>query len=355
MSALPREVSGVVRYPARLTQAWEAHRAPRAAGAPTVVSLFAGGGGSSLGYSMAGYAERLAVEWDNHAADIFRINFPDVPMYHGDIAALSGEMALQLSGLEPRQLTVLDGSPPCQGFSTAGNRHLSDSRNQLFREYVSLLRVFQPLALVMENVSGMVRGKMRLIFADIMRELKSCGYLVSCRLMSAKYFGVPQDRSRVIFIGVRDDLGITPSHPPAQRGIVTLRQALHELQNTPEQIAASCYPEGHSCHALLQVMKAGEQGSKYHPKGHHFGLARLTWDAPSRTVLKQDGSGQSCGTCHPTELRRLTIPEVRRVCSFPDQFQLRGSTAEQWARMGNSVPPLFMRAIAAHIRATLRV
>ena len=108
--------------------------------------------------------------------------------------------------LKPGELDVLDGSPPCQGFSTAGKRRMDDGRNQLFREYVRLLRGLRPKVLVMENVSGMVKGKMKLIFAEIMRELKASGYKVSARLMNAMHFGVPQSRERMIFIGIREDL-----------------------------------------------------------------------------------------------------------------------------------------------------
>ena len=194
----------IVDYPAHLEAAWLQHLAPREPDAPTVISTFAGAGGSSLGYSMAGYRELLAVEWDNNAVETFRLNFPGVPVYHGDIAKLSVADCLKLAGLTgPRQLDVLDGSPPCQGFSTAGKRDFRDDRNQLFREYVRLLRGLQPKVFVMENVSGMVKGKMKLIFADILRELKASGYVVSARLLNAMWFGVPQSRERMIFIGVR--------------------------------------------------------------------------------------------------------------------------------------------------------
>jgi hypothetical protein len=93
--------------------------------------MFAGCGGSSLGYSMAGYRELLAVEWDDHAVETFKANFPDVPVFHCDIAKLSVEEALRLTSLQPGELDVLDGSPPCQGFSTAGKRKMDDGRNQL--------------------------------------------------------------------------------------------------------------------------------------------------------------------------------------------------------------------------------
>jgi DNA (cytosine-5)-methyltransferase 1 len=196
-------LSKIENYPAHLDACWQEHLAPRAADAPTVVSLFAGCGGSSLGYSMAGFRELLAVEWDEHAVETFKANFPDVPVWQGDIAELSIEECLRLIGLQPGEL---DGSPPCQEFSTAGRRKMDDGRNQLFQEYVRLLRGLRPKVLVMENVSGMVKGKMKLIFAEIMRELKASGYNVSARLMNALYFGVPQSRQRMIFIGVREDL-----------------------------------------------------------------------------------------------------------------------------------------------------
>ncbi len=194
-------------YPAFLESCWQDHLKEREPDAPTVISLFAGCGGSSLGYSMAGYRELLAVEWDENAVETFRLNFPDVPVYHGDVAKLSVEECMRLAGLSgPGELDVLDGSPPCQGFSTAGKRKIDDGRNQLFREYVRLLRGLKPKAFVMENVSGMVKGKMKLIFAEIMRELKASGYVVSAKLMNAMYFGVPQSRARMIFIGIREDL-----------------------------------------------------------------------------------------------------------------------------------------------------
>ena len=199
-------LSKIADYPAYLEDRWNEHLQPRAADAPTVISLFAGCGGSSLGYSMAGYRELLAVEWDDHAVATFRLNFPEVPVYHGDIAKLSVEECLRLAGIRPGELDVLDGSPPCQGFSTAGKRKMDDGRNQLFLEYVRLLRGLRPKVLVMENVSGMVKGKMKLIFAEILRELKASGYQVSARLMNAMYYGVPQSRQRMIFIGVREDI-----------------------------------------------------------------------------------------------------------------------------------------------------
>jgi len=325
-----------------LEAAWLDHLAPRQPDAPTVVSTFAGGGGSSLGYSMAGYRELLAVEWDNNAVETFQLNFPDVPVYHGDITKLSVEECLRLAEIEPGELDLFDGSPPCQGFSTAGKRVMDDPRNQLFREYVRLLRGLQPKVFVMENVSGMVKGKMKLIFAEIMRELKASGYRVSARLMNAMYFNVPQSRERMIFIGVREDLGIEPSHPRAESRPVTVREAFDCLQQTEADLKSTQLKETWQ---MYRVLKRQERHK-------HFGLVRIGWNKASNTVVK-DAGNTTTGMIHPSKDRRLTIPEIKRIASYPDDFTMFGHYKDQWERIGNSVPPLFLRAVARHIRANI--
>jgi DNA (cytosine-5)-methyltransferase 1 len=305
-------------YQEILSEAWEQHLAPRAQDAPTVISLFAGAGGSSLGYSMAGYRELLAVEWDANAVETFKLNFPGVPVYHGDIAKLSVEDVLEQTGLQPGELDVLDGSPPCQGFSTAGKRDMADDRNQLFREYVRLLRGLRPKVFVMENVSGMVKGKMKLIFVEILKELKASGYKVSVRLMNAMYFHVPQSRQRLIFIGVREDVDSKPEHPKAEGG--------------------------------------GMDGSKVVPElqGKRF----LSWrNAGKKDTLRARGA-LPCGiakTGIPLEGRKLyRDPEgIKLFFSFPKPYVFCGKQQDQLDRLGNSVPPLLIRSVAQHLRKTV--
>lgn len=287
--------------------------------APTVISTFAGCGGSSLGYQLAGFRELLAVEWDDNAVATFRLNFSDVPVYHGDIAALSVEDCLRLAGIAPGELDIFDGSPPCQGFSTAGKRLLDDPRNQLFREYVRLLRGLRPRVFVMENVSGLVRSKMKLVFADIMRELKASGYRVSARLMNAMYFNVPQSRERLIFIGVRDDLGIAPSHPVPQmlpRPMADVVPIVAARYDTKGKFQKRIY------NPRVDVMPTITKGNHYH-------------------ILCKVGTGPE---------RILTTDEAKAFASFPRGFRFLGTPQNAWERIGNSVPPNFMRAIAEHIR-----
>jgi len=342
-----------VDYIAILDKAWQQHLAERQPDALTVISLFAGCGGSSLGYSMAGFRELLAVEWDDNAVATFKLNFPEVQVYHGDIHKLTVEQCLKMIGLQPGELDVLDGSPPCQGFSTAGKRQIDDKRNQLYMEFVRLLRGLRPKVFVMENVSGLVKGKMKLVFADIMRELKASGYKVRCKLLNAMYFQVPQSRQRLIWIGVRDDLGIEASFPKAQGRPATVRDAWVGLSKSVKDMA--------SCHWWIDA-KPGSKTAKAlerTPPGctlYGFSMSRrLAWDIVAGTIQTGGvalGYPGSSWPSHPTEARGISIREAARLASFPDQF-----TFQDWRdgarRIGNSVPPLFMQAIAGHIRTEI--
>lgn len=335
----------MIDYPAHLESMWQKAIAPRDAGAPTVISTFAGGGGSLTGYLMAGFRELLAVEWDDNAVATLRLNYPHLDIYHGDIAKLTVDEVLQRTGLQPGELDILDGSPPCQGFSTAGKRRFDDDRNQLFREYVRLLRGLRPKVFVMENVSGMVKGKMKLIFADILRELKASGYKVSARLLNAMYFHVPQSRERMIFIGVREDLGIEPSHPKAESRAITAKDAVSGVCNRTFNRSLASVATG-----IWNHVKPGQNGTHYR-RNYYMNSLKVAPDKPMPTIPKiMPGGG---GHMHWTEKRSLTIEEAKRGASFPDTFRTTGKFNQQWERIGNSVPPLFMEAIARHIRTNI--
>lgn len=330
-------------YPEILEAAWQDHLAPRDPDAPTVISTFAGGGGSSLGYSMAGYRELLAVEWDDHAVETFKLNFPDVPIYHGDIAKLTVEECMKLAGLRGEgELDLLDGSPPCQGVSTAGKRDLNDPRNQLFREFVRLLRGLKPKVFMMENVPGLVKGKMKLIFAEIMRELKASGYQVRCKKLNAMYFYVPQSRERLIFIGVRDDLGIRVSYPKVESRPIVVKDALVGITTTNNLTPIQ--------KSWWDKLKPGQLGSAVHPKGHWFAFLKLSPLQICPTIKKSLGAEKFCYWDKPAG---LSIEGYKRIGSFPDAFKFRGGYGKEKNRIGNSVPPLMMRSIAAYIKGTV--
>ena len=314
----------------------------------SVVSTFAGCGGSSLGYRMADGHVLLAAEWESNACDTYRLNHPNTMILERDVATITGAEILKLTGLEVGELDILDGSPPCQGFSTMGKRQIQDPRNQLFREYVRLLQELRPRVFVMENVSGLVKGKMKPVFVEILRSLRACGYRVKARLMNAQYYGVPQRRVRVIFIGVRDDLGLEPSHPNPKTKPIILKDALAGLKQPLEVLR----PKGTAA-KLAACVKAGEDGSdlrkRFGGKIQDYSLERLSWYKVAPTICRTIRPGQ-CGLLHPEESRYLSTAELKRIASFPDDYEFTGALEEQWARIGNAVPPRMMHAIATHIR-----
>lgn len=338
----------MITYREILNEKWTAFKSPRDFNAPTVISAFAGCGGSSLGYGMAGFRELLAIEWDKHAAFCFENNFHDVPIYCGDIGQLTVDECMRLAGLSQKgELDIFDGSPPCQGFSTAGKRKLNDNRNQLFREYVRLLKGLMPRVFVMENVSGLVKGKMRLIFAEILKELKDTGYNVRCQLLNASHFGVPQRRERVIFIGTRSDLNIEPTFPEPFTYCITARSACFGADESGTPILDDSYGK------LWSKIPSGKNAAfVLNGKGFN-GCAKINPERPAPTIPKFQG-GSGFGTIvHWRKPRAISIGEAKRLQSFPDQFILSGKYQDQWARIGNSVPPLLMATIADHIKKTI--
>lgn len=387
MNAPNAGIDGPNSYRKSLEAAWACHLARRGYKVPTVISLFAGCGGSSLGYSIAGYRELMAVEWGDYQAGVFERNFPKVKMWRGDIKKLRGAEALRFAGIKKGELSVLDGSPPCQGFSTSGRRNLDDPRNSLFREFVRLLKAFRPHVFIMENVGGMVKGKMRLVFREILSELKSCGYVVEARLMNAAYFGVPQDRRRIIIVGTRDG---EPTLPRAASVPVTIGQACpwitsiewdphgkfskalrmpgspsmtittvgthysanRDDRNTESDLEDAAIKETYATAKFAKKLGPGRRAAKYGTK--YFNLVRGHPDKPCPTITAMDGGSLlAAGLMHPTEMRRFTIPEIKRFSSFPDEFEMGPDYGKNWAAIGNSVPPLFMRAIAEHVRKEL--
>lgn len=316
----------------------------------TIISVFAGMGGSSLGYKWAGGKVLAAVEWDENAAATYRLNHHNTPVIHRDINKVSAQELLDLTGLQPGELDIFDGSPPCQGFSSAGKRQFDDPRNSLFKEYVRLLRGLQPRVFVMENVSGMVKGNMKHVFAIALSELKASGYQVKCQLMNMAYFGVPQARERVIFIGVRNDLGIIPSYPTSQTKPIPPKIAFQgcedkEAPELPEwlkkasrEIKAGCY-SGVDTAKAFKKYKGGTGGA--------MNTKLLSWDRCSCTLVKSEIA--TTGVIHPDRERYLSIGEMKRIASLPDAFQFIGVRKNAVERIGNSVPPRFMQAIAEHI------
>jgi DNA (cytosine-5)-methyltransferase 1 len=328
----------------------------------TVASTFSGCGGSSLGYKMAGFKVMWASEFIEAAQATYRANHPDTILDCRDIRAVKPEEVLNALGMKSGELDLLDGSPPCASFSTAGKREAgwgkvkkysdkTQRTDDLFYEYVRLLKGIQPKVFVAENVSGLVKGTAKGYFLEILAALKASGYRVTCRVLDAQWLGVPQQRQRTIFIGVREDLNLEPAHPKPLAYRYSVLDALPWIIKADHD-TSGIMSAGNITDKPLPTIMAGRAGTHFteavRDKRGAFGKEGSISNAPSPAIMA--GTVGNLWMQGPTEKRKFTIDELKRICAFPDDFTLCGSYAQQWERLGNSVPPLMMKAIASTIR-----
>lgn len=323
-----------------------------------VVSTFSGAGGSCLGYRLAGYRVLWASEFIKEAQATYKANHPSSYLDTRDIRQVKPEEILKVTGLKVGEIDILDGSPPCAAFSTMGKRDkgwgevkkYSDSQQRvddLFFEYTRLLKALQPKVFVAENVSGLVKGTAKGYFIEILRALKSCGYRVKAKILNAKYLGIPTSRERLIFVGVRNDLELDPVFPRPKDYMYTLKDALEGAALTDRDYYA--IPKGGKYMKLWEHSKhfKGYFGQAHkHLYGNENMIAhrRATWNRSAPT-LKQGAQD----IYHPAEPRTLTIGEIKRISSFPDDFVLTGSFRKKWERVGRAVPPFMMMEVAKAI------
>lgn len=322
-------------------------------------STFSGCGGSSLGYRMAGFKVGYANEFVPAARECYAANaMPHTFVDGRDVREVTAKDVLEKLGVKAGALDLFDGSPPCASFSTAGSgsagwgkvRSYSDVKQRtddLFFEWIRLVDGIRPKTFVAENVAGLVRGVAVGYFNEILAQLKGLGYRVHAKVLDAQWLGVPQQRTRIIFVGVREDLGLDPAHPEPWDSRYSLGDACPWMVDAGVEAPEPKYGADitrYACGPEWDKLAEGGQSDKY------FNLIRASRTKPSPTILASHGRGDIAGVCHPTEKRKFSIPELRRVCAFPDDFALPGTYKENWERLGRAVPPLMMREIAATIR-----
>ena len=284
---------------------------------------------------------------------------------------------LAQGGLQPRELDILDGSPPCAQFSTAGRgvsdqdvlRAYSDVKQKniatLPFDFVELALIAQPKIVIMENVPGLAQKKTREILNRVLQKLRY-SYYAHWRILSASDYGVPQARRRLFVIGVRRDVGnlvgidtdekVFGLFPSPTRAGGSIRLALAGLHQTKEQLfpwhrsvmggrlgrLIRLLPKNPTKHTRLAHLGAGHASN--------FSLTRCAWDlpAPTLTVTGQQPNGMS-GAIHPEEDRKFTLPELKRLFALPDDFVLTGTLAQAAERICRMVPPLLTKAIAESV------
>jgi len=344
---------------------------------PLVVEFFCGCGGTSLGFEMAGFDIGVGCDIHKLSIETFRMNHKGVSTILGDIKNVSPEDVLKL--LDGRQVDVLIGGVPCQGFSLNNRkRHEDDKRNQLYKEYVRFVKALKPRAIVLENVSGMKSTGN--FVQDIEASLSEAGgMVVKSQMLYAPDYGVPQSRQRLLFVGVKDcefdfNTIIKTNGPTTKKPYVTVGDALSDLPHLVADEEATKYTskpktqyqklmrskvkdDQLTCHQapnhpadVIKMIHDTTPGEPLYAK--YKQRIRLSLDDLSPTQVS-GGIRPSFQFGHPTDDRGLTIRERCRLQSFPDNFIVHGGIVQGRVQTGNAVPPLLAKAVALAIKEKL--
>ena len=338
-----------------------------------VLDLFCGCGGLSLGFEKAGYHVLLGIDIWKDALKTFAFNHKGSRTLCADMSTIEGEDIKQYIGENP--VDVIIGGPPCQGFSVAGKRIVDDERNKLYKGFVRMVEYFKPSAFVMENVPNILSIGEGVVKQSILDDFKKLGYHVETTVLLASDYGVPQNRRRAVFVGLRN--GVFDFNIPKVEHRVTTVEALSDLtegsiaDETPYPIAPNC--------AYQQLMRANSNvvwnhditlhneqtkriismvpdGGNYkdlpkelqETRKVHIAWTRLNSQKPSITI--------DTGHRHHFHYKWNRVPTVResaRIQSFPDDFVFLCSKTSQYKQVGNAVPPIMAQAIAEHLKKQL--
>lgn len=319
-----------------------------------IISLFSGAGGLDLGFKQAGFNTIWANEYDSTIWDTFRYNFPETHLDQRSITQIHEDELPSCIGII--------GGPPCQSWSEAGaGRGIKDKRGMLFYDYIRILKAKKPLFFLAENVPGMLHPKHGEALNAIMLEFKELGYNVHRYLLNANNYSVPQDRSRVIIIGYRNDIRRNFTPPIINKYKPTLKDAIWDLRNSKPALDKN-YTNGE---ANLDIPNHEYMIGNFSTIYMSRNRVR-SWDEPSFTIQ----AGGRHAPIHPQApkmlfieadkrifvpgkeslYRRLTVRECARVQTFPDQFLFKyQKIADGYKMVGNAVPVEFARQLASVI------
>ena len=331
--------------------------------APRLISLFSGCGGLDLGFEKAGFARVWANDFDADAQAVYALNLGEI----------DGRDILDVGEDEIPDGEILTAGFPCQPFSNAGNRKgVHDSRGLLYKECLRVIESKMPKVIVFENVKGLLSTKysdgrnLVDVITEDLSKVGEIGYDVVYKLLNASDYGVPQNRQRVFFVGVRKDLGIQFVFPEKQsKDNLTLKNILDMPEDVPNQVDWRLSPQ-----ALEMVAFIPEGGSwkdiPYDQLAPRFQRIRddmKKYRSPNfyRRFSREEINGtitasaqpENCGIVHPTENRRYTIREIARIQSFPDDFLFIDNSPKNITAMykviGNAVPVTLAKNLASAI------
>lgn len=332
----------------------------------TLIDLFAGCGGGSLGFRQAGFTPMAAVEIDRQAAASYEANLGLRPITR-NIRRVGGTELLKSAGLNAGQCTLLFGCPPCQGFtelrkgssSTARDRR----RNTLYLDYLTLIEAVRPRHIAFENVPGMLSKRWRRHFDALLDGLRKSGYDSTWSVVDAADYGVPQRRKRVLVIASRVTKPLLPAathfeepvdgHPGRHE---TVRHAIGDCRplKSGESDPEDAYhrARNHSTIALQRLRVIPEGGARAdlpprlqlechkNHRGHYDIYGRMWWDKPAPTLTSGCTNVTKGRFAHPDQDRAITLREAMLLQTFPPNAVLRGSLEQMALQVGNAIPPL---------------
>jgi len=336
-------------------------------------------GGLDLGLHKAGFDIKFFNDFDEHCVKSLQINWPDVPVFPNNIDDLTSKEILDISGLQKGEVDLISGGPPCQPYSKSGfwlkdrwekgenNRKYIGYQNNKdsnipIKKYIQFINELKPKAFFFENVHGIAYSTSRPLLNIILSELKRAGYKLSYKVVNAVDYGIPQKRKRFIMIGLNGESfkfpkpthceqGTLDIHTGRKQTYVTAGDAIKELDDgTVRESERVGGKWGH----LLPEIPPGDNYLYYTEKRGHPNpvfkwrskywnfLLKLSPSLPSWTI--QANPGPYVGPFHWNN-RRLRIPEIKRLQSFPDEYQVSGNRKIQWRQVGDAVPPLLSQKI----------
>lgn len=310
-----------------------------------VIDLFCGCGGMSKGLTDAGLDIIAGIDiWDK-AIESYRKNFKHHAIQE-DLTKLSPARFNLIYNTSNTVIDLIVGGPPCQGFSIAGKRNTKDPRNSLFMEYVKYIDYFKPRVFMMENVIGILsmRTEQGEKVIDIILSMFNINYNCIITKLYASDFEVPQNRRRTIIIGVRKDLNIIPQEPKKILSVEN-RVAVKTILLPRDEVDSSYYL---SERALTGIKN---KKNKSRGKGNGFGAQILDLEKPSFTIPARywkDGY-DALVKYSDTEVRRLTITELKRIQSFPDDYIIEGTKKDVIMQIGNAVACRFAYYLGKYV------
>ncbi len=357
---------------------------------PIGIDLFAGAGGLSLGFEQAGFDVAAAVEIDPIHCAVHAFNFPGSAAICASVVDLTGDAIRERAGIGDRDIDVVFGGAPCQGFSLIGKRALDDPRNQLVFHYVRLVRELQPCYFVFENVKGLTVGPQQRFLRELIEAFRDTGYdlLLPYRVLNAADFCVPQDRHRLFLIGAKRGLPL-PAYP-VPTGRTTVAEAIDDLPDADRfrelLVSDSVTVDFDTVHPYARRLRGLDRDPSDFSHPRIFDANRLTSSLRTehteqsrrRFVATPHGRVEPisrfhrlaphglCNTLragtdsargaftsprpiHYRFSRVITVREAARLHSYPDWFRFHATKWHGFREIGNSVPPLLGRAVASEI------